>query len=39
MARKYRQETYQVAVGIGFWGWVKRIAVVLIILLILAAIL
>jgi hypothetical protein len=39
MARKYREETYQVAVGIGFWGWVKRIAIGLIILLVLVAIL
>jgi len=39
MARKYREVTYQEAVGIGFMGWIIRIILFIIVLAIIGAML
>jgi hypothetical protein len=39
MARKYRQETYMVATGPGFFGWVGRILLVVLVLAVIGMVL
>jgi hypothetical protein len=38
MARKYREETYHVPVGRGFWGWVRLALLVLLVIILIAAV-
>jgi hypothetical protein len=38
LARKYREVTYQEPVGRGFWGWIKLLVIIGVILIIAAAV-